>query len=380
MIIMALDHVRFYFHISAFTANPLDIENLSIPLYLTRWITHFCAPIFVFLSGTSIYLQSFRKTKKALGIFVIKRGLWLIFAEWTIVAFAWTFNPYFPSFQFTVIWAIGISMVLLGLLLLVNTSYKALLTIGLSIVIGHNALDFIEADPTFKANFWWDLLHSGYIQNYAITEHHAALLVYPFLPWTGLMLLGFCFGKLFENNVTSEIRVKKLRVLGIILLTFFVIVRWINGYGDPIKWEEQSTITQTFFSFINVHKYPPSLLFMSITIGVGVMSLSYLEKLKNTFTDILKTYGRTAFYYYIIHIYFIHLIVMILYFVNGHTMSEIWNYEKNVPFLFVIPEEGKNVLTVYIIWICVVIALYPLCKWYDNYKIRHKGKWWLSYL
>ena len=380
MVIIALDHVRDYFHITSNTADPLDVANFSIPLYFTRWVTHFCAPIFVFLSGTSIYLQSLRKTKRELGIFVIKRGLWLIFAEWTIIAFAWTFNPYFSIFPFQVIWAIGISMILLGLLLFINTPYKAILIIGTLIVLGHNALDFAEADKGFKANFWWDFFHSGSFKFYKIWGNQNALLVYPFIPWTGLMLLGYCFGKLFESNVTIVQRAKKLRVGGILLLLFFVVVRFINLYGDPVHWATQPTFIQTFLSFIKVNKYPPSLMFMSITIGCGMIALSYLENVKNKFTVVMRIYGRTAFFYYILHLYLIHLIAVAFYFIHGNTMSEVWNIGKNFPFLFVVPGQGENLVAVYIIWIVVVITLYPLCKWYDNYKTQHKEKWWLSYL
>ena len=380
MVIMALDHVRDYFHFSANTADPLDVAKADIPLYFTRWITHFCAPIFVFLSGTSIYLQSLRKTNKELGIFVIKRGLWLIVVEWTIVAFAWTFNPYFNFFPFQVIWAIGISMVLLGLLLRINAPYKVSLVIGTLIVAGHNLLDFIEADSGFQANFWWDLLHSASFSFYNISADRSAVLVYPFVPWTGLMMLGYCIGKLYEANVTLERRSKLLRLGGITLLAFFLIVRLTNLYGDPNDWSTQATFTQTFLSFIKVNKYPPSLMFMSITIGCGLIALSYLEKVKNKFTDIMKTYGRTAFFYYILHLYLIHLIAVAFYFLHGNTMDEVWNIGKNFPFLFVVPGEGENLLVVYLIWIAVVIALYPLCRWYDSYKTRNRDKWWLSYL
>jgi uncharacterized membrane protein len=380
MVIMALDHVRDYFHVTANTADPLDVVNLNTPLYFTRWVTHFCAPIFVFLSGTSIYLQSLRKTKKELGIFVIKRGLWLIFVEWTIVAFAWTFNPYFNIFPFQVIWAIGISMVLLGLLLLINTPYKPILIIGFLIVLGHNALDFLEADTGFKANFWWDILHSGSFKFYTISGNHSALLVYPFLPWTGLMILGYSLGKLFESNISAEERAKKLRIGGILLLLLFIAVRFTNLYGDPIDFVSQSTFIQSFLSFIKVNKYPPSLMFMCITIGIGMIALSYLENVKRKFTVVMRTYGRTAFFYYILHLYLIHLIAVAFYFIHGNTMSEVWNIGKNFPFLFVVPGQGESLIVVYIIWIAVVIALYPLCKWYDNYKVKHKENWWLSYL
>ncbi|MEJ7588825.1 MAG: heparan-alpha-glucosaminide N-acetyltransferase domain-containing protein, partial [Ferruginibacter sp.] len=159
MVIMALDHVRDAIHIGANTDDPLNLATTTPALYFTRWITHFCAPVFLFISGTSIYLQSLRKTKKELSVFVLKRGIWLIIAEWTIIAFAWTFNPFFNMIPFAVIWAIGISMVLLGFA--IRLPFKVVLVIGLLIVAGHNLLDIPESAPGFKAGFWWDLLHHG---------------------------------------------------------------------------------------------------------------------------------------------------------------------------------------------------------------------------
>jgi len=380
MVIMALDHVRDFFHISAQTGDPLDIEHYNVPLYFTRWVTHFCAPIFVFLSGTSIYLQSFRKTKKELGIFVIKRGLWLILAEWTLIAFAWTFNPYFETLPFQVIWAIGLSMVITGLLLILNTPYKLILALGILIVLGHNALDFIEDDPGFKAGLLWNLVHSGFFKPYPIWDNHYAIIIYPFLPWTGLMFLGYCFGKLYMPTNSSEFRIKWLRVSGLALLIFFVVVRFTNLYGDPFDWTSFPTFTQTFLSFIKVHKYPPSLLYLCVTIGIGLIALSFLEHTKNKFTAIMKTFGRTAFFYYILHLYFIHIFAVIYYFATGHCLKDVWKIGDNFPFLFVVPGQGENLSIVYLIWIGLIICLFPICKWYDRYKTEHKEKWWLGYI
>lgn len=380
MVIMALDHVRDFFHFSANTADPLAIDGYDLPLFFTRWITHFCAPIFVLLSGVSIYLQSQRKPLRELAIFSIKRGAWLVFAEWTIIGFAWTFNPYFSVFPFQVIWAIGISMILLGLLLLARTPYKAILALGLLIVLGHNALDPQEAAQGFAPGFWWDLFHTGVFRFHPIGESHSALLVYPFLPWTGLMFLGYGLGRLFEPRVTAAERTRKLRLAGVFLLLLFVVLRWADGYGDPARWTVQPTLVQTFLSFIKVTKYPPSLMFMSLTIGCGLLALSYLEHVHGRFARMMTTYGRTAFFYYIAHLYVIHLIAVAFFYLHGHTLSEVWNIGRNFPFLFVVPGEGEGLAMVYVIWAVVVLVHYPLCRWYDQYKTRHKEKWWLSYL
>jgi uncharacterized membrane protein len=380
MVIMALDHVRDYVHISANVDDPLNLATTTPALYATRWITHLCAPLFVFLSGVSIYLQGLKKSSQQLGSFLVKRGLWLIVAECVIISFAWTFNPFFNVIAFQVIWAIGISMVIIGLLLLVKVPYKLLLVLGLMIVFGHNALDFIEKAPGFKANFWWDLLHSGSFAFYPYAPNHFLIIAYPFLPWTGLMLLGYCAGIWFTTDYAAAKRKKILLQTGTALILFFVALRFANFYGDPKPWTTQKNSLYTFLSFMDVHKYPPSLLYHSITIGIGLLALAGIENIKNRFTNIMQVFGRTAFFYYILHLYLIHLVATIIFFANGHTMQDAFNLAQNMPFLFVAPGEGFNLPMTYLVWISVVVALYPLCNWYNNYKTKHKEKWWLSYL
>ncbi|MCY7310433.1 MAG: heparan-alpha-glucosaminide N-acetyltransferase domain-containing protein [Chitinophagaceae bacterium] len=380
MVIMALDHTRDYFHIGANLDDPLNLATTTPALYFTRWITHFCAPIFVFLSGTSIYLQSLRKTKKELGIFLLKRGLWLIIAEWTIVAFAWTFNPFFNVIPFQVIWAIGISMVILGLIVLMKLNYKIIFILGVVLVAGHNLLDIPEAAPGFTANFWWDIFHHGFFTQYEFAPRHYAILVYPFPAWTGVMLLGYCAGVLFTQKYSSERRKKILTRIGLGLILFFVALRFSNLYGDPRDWSTQKNSLYTFLSFMKVNKYPPSLLYLCITIGPALLLLAFMEKIKNRFTGWMVVYGRTAFFYYIIHLYLIHLVAAVCFFARGHSMADAMNSANIYPFLFVAPGEGYGLLIVYLVWAAVIISLYPLCKWYDKYKTNHKEKWWLSYL
>ena len=380
MVIMALDHVRDYFHIGANTDDPLNLATTSPALFFTRWITHFCAPIFIFLSGTSAYLQGLRKSKKELGIFLIKRGIWLIVAEWTIIALAWTFNPFFNIIPFQVIWAIGISMVLLGVVLLIRLPYYLIMAIGLLLVFGLNLLDIPEQEPGFKAGIWWDLFHHGVFVPYEFAPNHFAMLVYPFPAWTGVMMLGYCAGTIFAPKFTGQQRQKTLTWMGFGLILLFVTLRFSNLYGDPVKWEEQKSGLYTFFSFIKANKYPPSLLYLLMTIGPAMLLLAFFENIKNRFTNIMLIYGRTAFFYYIIHIYLIHLIAAICFFARGHSFEDAANVGQKYPFLFVVPGEGYGLDIVYFVWLAVVIALYPLCKWYDRYKSSHREKWWLSYL
>lgn len=379
MVLMALDHTRDFFHISANIDNPLNLSTTTTFLFFTRYITHFCAPIFVFLSGTSIYLQSLRKTKKQLSIFLITRGFWLIFAEFFIISLAWTFDPFYHVFILQVIWAIGICMLIMGILIFLP--YKAILAIGLIIVLGHNLLDFPEAASDFKHNFWVDLIHSSNNGLYSYVPNHFIVIVYPFLSWLGLMMLGYCMGKIYAPNFSQTVRIKYLKITGLTLLILFVVLRFSNFYGDPHQWTIQKNNWFTFLSFLDVHKYPPSLLYMSITIGVALSLLAFIEKIKNSFTNFMMVFGRTAFFYYILHLYFLHLFVMILFFMERtHTLSEAINSMQKLPSLFNFPGEGYSLWVVYIIWIGLILTLYPLCKWYNRYKTNHKEKWWLSYL
>lgn len=379
MVIMALDHVRDYVHISANINDPLDLTTTTPVLFLTRWITHFCAPVFVFLSGTSVYLQSLRKSKKDLSSFLIKRGLWLIFAEFFIISLAWTFNPFYNAIPMQVIWAIGISMVILGLV--IQLPYKVVLILGLLIVGLHNLLDIPEAAPGFKAGLIWDLLHHGNFAVYEFAKGHFALIVYPFLPWTGLMMLGYCFGIYFTPVYSALQRSSIIAKTGIVLILLFIVLRFINIYGDPHGWSKEKNILLTFFSFIKTTKYPPSLLYLLMTIGPALILLSLMEHIKNKFTNIMLVFGRTAFFYYILHLYLVHLIATIFFFARGnHTLDEAVKSMQNMPFMFVIPGEGFGLMIVYLVWMAVVIILYPVCKSYDRYKTNHKEKWWLSYL
>jgi uncharacterized membrane protein len=378
MVIMALDHTRDYFHIAANLDNPLNLATTTPALYFTRWITHFCAPIFVFLSGTSIYLQSLRKTKKELSAFLIKRGLWLIVVELVLISFAWSFNPQYNFVFLQVIWAIGISMVILGLF--IWFPFKFILLLGLLIVFGHNLLDIPESAPGFQGGFWWDLFHSARFSVHPYAQNHVALIAYPFLPWTGLMMLGYCVGTWFSATFLVEQRGKILIWSGLGLIVFFVAVRLTNMYGDPVDWSLQKNGFFTFLSFVNVNKYPPSLLYLCITIGPALLFLAFIENIRNRFTNIMRTYGRVAFFYYLLHIYLVHFLSATAFLVRGHSFQDASNTGSFFPFYFLAPGEGYSLPIVYVVWLAVVIALYPLCKWYDKYKTRHKEKWWLSYL
>jgi uncharacterized membrane protein len=385
MIIMALDHVRDFFFKAvvegggaSMATDPTNLETTTPALFFTRWITHFCAPVFVFLAGTSAFLITQKKTKKEVSSFLIKRGVWLILIELVIIAFGWTFNPLYNVLILQVIWAIGISMVFLGLL--VHLPYKAIFLIGAVIVFGHNLLDYPAISNGVKGGFLSDLLYFSNFSIYNIDNSHFIFIVYSFVPWTGVMFLGYCFGKLFSPGVDGLRRRKTLLQLGIGLILLFIALRLINIYGDPVPWSPQPRGRLfTFLSFINLNKYPPSLDFLSLTIGAGMLALLWLEKVQNKLTGIINVYGRVPLFYYILHFYLIHILVVIVFFISGYSTSQI--ITPNNPFLFRPPDFGFNLWGVYAVWIFVVVALYPLCKKYDRYKTTHvREKWWLSYI
>lgn len=375
MIIMALDHTREFFHSAALNSNPLDLNTTTPVLFFTRWITHICAPVFVFLSGTSAYLQSARKSKKELSLFLITRGIWLIVAEVTIVNLIFSFDISYSAIALEVIWAIGISMVILGLVIWLP--FEIILAIGLLIVLGHNALDFYEKEQTSPFSAGYNLMHR--VGFHSLSDNHQLLILYPFLPWSGLMMLGYCLGKVLRNDNVAY-RKKFLVITGISVIGLFIILRFINVYGDPFPWSQQGSAFYTFLSFINTSKYPPSLFFIAMTIGPALLLMAWWDTIQNGFTRIVSVYGRVPFFYFLTHFFIIHLFSAVAYFIRGHTFAEDAT-DVSTPFIKFIKEgEGVQLRYVYLIWLAIVVILYPLCKWYDNYKTRHKEKKWLSYL
>lgn len=375
MIIMALDHVRDFFHVGAFQADPLDPATTTPWLYFTRWVTHLCAPTFVFLAGTSSYLVGLRKTKGALSSFLIKRGLWLILIEVLVITLALTFNPLYNLLVLQVIWAIGISMVILGLL--VRLPWTVILMIGLVIVGGHNLLDYPEAARNRQLGFWWDLVHGARFSFYPYATNRVVAIIYPFLPWTGLMLLGYCAGRLFAPGFDPARRRKWLLLMALGLISLFLVLRLVNSYGDPVPWTKQDTFLKTWYAFFNVNKYPPSLMYTSITIGIAMIGLVLLENVTNRVTEFAQVFGRVPFFYYVIHFFLIHTLTVIAFYLSGYGANDI--VSRQTPFLFRPVAFGFPLWVVYLVWIAIIGLLYPLCKRYNYYKSTHRH-WWLSYL
>lgn len=371
MVIMALDHVRDFFHYSAFIFDPSDPAQSTYPIFFTRFITHFCAPAFSFLAGTSAFMVGKRKTKTELSKFLLKRGLWLIFIEMTIVNFAWYFDIYFRSPEFLVIWCLGISMVVLAGL--IRLTLKTILIFSCLLIFGHNLLDSIY----FDGNFLWAILHEQSV--FKISESYTFYLDYPILPWVGVMALGYYFGSFYNKSFDPAKRKKVFNIIGISAIVIFLVLRWSNIYGEPIPFKHFGTVQKDLMSFLQVSKYPPSLLFLLVTLGGTFLFLANAEKLKGRIVDFFCVFGRVPFFYYILHLYLIHFVALLLAQMTGFGWEAMilrdWMTEVSA-----LKGFGFNLFIVYLIWIGVVLLLYPLCKIFDTYKQAHKEKWWLSYL
>jgi uncharacterized membrane protein len=370
MIIMALDHTRDFFHNTAMTADPLDVDTTTPWLFFTRWITHYCAPTFVFLSGMSAYLSSQRKTPAEASAFLLKRGLWLIIAELVIVTLGLTFNPLYNVFILQVIWAIGLSMVILGLLM--RTSFKVILVTGLILFFGHNILDYFNLPGNL-----WKLFFTSFGTVIPIGGNRFIFAFYAVLPWTSAMLLGYCAGYYFKNNIPAETRRRFLLMTGSAAILLFFVLRAINRYGNPTPWEAQKNGFDTLLEFIDVSKYPPSLDFHCMTLGPALLALAALEKVKGRWQEIVKVYGSVPFFYYVLHFYLLHFLLVAAFFLSGYTTKDI--VDPNIPFLFRPADFGYPLAVVYLLWIAVVAVLYKPCKWFWQYRKTH-SQWWLKYI
>lgn len=375
MIVMALDHVRDYFHADAFLYDPTDMSKTSVVLFFTRWVTHFCAPVFIFLAGTSAYLIGLRKSKQELSLFLLKRGVWLIFLELTIVNFAWFFNIQFSLITLFVIWALGVGMIVLAGC--IHLPLKLTLALGALMIIGHNALDNFHVDGDGPLSILWSVIHQ--FQGFSLSDSYFLFVGYPLIPWIAVMMLGYCFGTFYQASYSQEERRKILLYLGSSLVALFILIRLVNGYGDPNPWSSQSNPVFTVLSFLNVTKYPPSLLYVLMTLGPAILFLAISEKYYGSLSAKIKILGRVPMFYYLLHLYLIHLLAMTAALLTGYDASDmIFNtWVTNSPNLV---GYGFSLWVVYVVWIGVVLILYPLCKWYDTYKATQRSKWWLSYI
>ncbi|MEK6152761.1 heparan-alpha-glucosaminide N-acetyltransferase domain-containing protein [Flavobacteriaceae bacterium 3-367] len=373
MVIMALDHVRDYFHYDAYFFDPTDLTKTNGALFWTRFVTHFCAPVFVFLAGTSAFFVGQRRDKKSLSGWLFKRGLWLVIAEFTIIKLAWMFKLDYSGVVLQVIWVLGISMIFLAAF--IHLPKKFMIALSVIVILGHNFLDaFAPANPL--ASGLWTFIH---VFNLVDLGFMQVFVGYPLIPWIFVMSLGYYFGAWYRPTVSAADRFKKLWQLGLGITALFFVLRFLNLYGDPYFWSPQESMGFTIMSFFNVTKYPPSLMYLLITLGPSILFLAFAEKWQGTLMDKLVTIGRVPMFFYIVHLYVIHAVAVVAAIATGFDFSDmiidLW--------ITLQPElqgYGFGLWTVYLLWVLIVLALYPLCSWYDTYKSSHREKWWLSYL
>ena len=359
MILMALDHTRDFFGMPG--ANPTD--PASTGLFLTRWVTHFCAPVFFLLTGTSAYLSRQRWPGRGLTRYLVTRGAWLIVLELTVVrTLSYQFNIDYQVTMLLVLWALGWSMIVLGFL--VKLPVRVILVIGTVMIAGHNLLDGIRS-----ANPIWSILHSP---GFVLQGDHTVFAAYPLIPWLGVTAVGYALGALFEWP--AERRRRVLLQIGVACIALFLVLRAPNVYGNPAPWTTQPTAVATGLSFINTNKYPPSLLYLLMTLGPALLFLRAIDARVPTSLRFTIVYGRVPMFYYIVHFALVHLsAVFVSFALNG---SAHWMFESpsldRYPFTAP-PGWGFPLPVVYLVWLSVVVALYPLCRWYASLRARRGG-------
>jgi len=358
MIVMALDHIRDY--TSYYHFSPEDLSQTTIPLFITRWVTHFCAPVFMFVAGVGTGLGQINgKSKKQLSHFLWTRGLWLVFLEFTVIKLGWEFNFMDTSFSLIVIWALGICMIVLAALIYIPK--KWLLIGGLVMVFGHNLLDTIQVESLGYFSFLWKILH---VDSSFEVGPFLIRTKYPLIPWIGVMTLGYVFAGFY--GMEAKQRQQKMVWLGLAVTMSFFVIRGINSYGDMEPWSQQSTLGMTIVSFLNVTKYPPSLSYLLMTLGPSIILLVVFERIGGWLSKFLIVFGRVPMFYYVLHIYLIHLFALMLGAYQGFSLSQI-----AVKFTLLPENYGFGLVVTYSVWVLVIAMLYPLCKWYIKFK---KGK------
>ena len=367
MILMALDHTRDFFGIPG--QNPVDLTSASAALFFTRWVTHFCAPVFFLLTGTGAYLQLRRKSRGQLSRFLLTRGIWLIFLEIVVLrCFAYQFNFDYRVTMLLVIWALGWAMIVLSVL--VRLPASVVTAFGAIMIVGHNLFDSVKS-----ASPLWSILHSpGFVLN---TPDHIVFVAYPLIPWIGVTAVGYGLGQVYAWD--GNRRRSFLLRLGLALSAAFIVIRAINIYGDPARWTAQKSALFTVLSFLNTTKYPPSLLFLLMTLGPALIFLSAVDARTPRALRPALTIGKVPLFYYVLHFALIHLLAVAICFArygSAHWMFEspdLGHYPFTPP-----PGWGFSLPVVYLVWAVVVATMYPLCRWYARVK-QTRNSPWLSY-
>jgi uncharacterized membrane protein len=366
MVLMALDHARDFFF--GFNPEPTDLATTNVVLFVTRWVTHFCAPVFVFLAGTSAYLYGRRHGRDQVTSYLLSRGVWLIILELTIVRLGWIPELGYHFSVLQVIWAIGWSMIVLAALS--RLPLVAVIVVGALVVAGHNVLDRLDHGDLGAWQPLWLVLHKrGVLEPFA---NRQVFVMYPLLAWFGVILLGYAFGAVYERP-TDERRRLTFRI-GLGVTAAFVVLRALNVYGDPSPWAPQPRgAVFTFLSFFNCTKYPPSLLYLLMTLGPAILCLHAIERIEAArWLAPFAVFGRVPLLFYVTHLYLLH-----------YTAAPI-SFLRFGPSAFEPPpgHGGSAELPLYVAyaaWLCALLLLYPLCRWFSQLKARRRD-WWLSYL
>lgn len=374
MIIMALDHTREFFHSGAMSFSPEDLTRTTTVLFFTRWITHICAPVFMFTAGLGAYFWLQRgRTVRELSVFLWKRGIWLVVLELTVLRLAMDFSLTKGFVLLTILWALGWSMVALGFL--VHVPIRALAIFSIAVIALHNLADPIAADRFGGAGWLWNILHQpGLFPVDGVT----VLAAYPLVPWFAVMAAGFCFGSV--ATLDAERRRRWMIRIGLGLTIAFFVIRGINAYGDPSPWSRQFP-GMTVLSFLRCTKYPPSLDFLLMTLGPAILLLAWFDRFTFKSTNPLIVFGRVPLFYFLVHLFVIHGLDIPFALVRyGHAAFVL----NPLPGVSASPSPypanyGYDLWVVYLVWIAVVLLLYPLCLWFSRVKARRKD-WWLSYL
>ena len=356
MALMALDHTRDFFGTGDF--NPRDVMEPA--LFLTRWVTHFCAPTFIFLAGLSAFLYGRGRSAGELSRFLLIRGLWLILLDLTLIKFGWRFDVDLYRLTAGVIFVIGASMVALAALIWLPR--WAIAAVALIMLVGHNLLDGIKAEEFGGASWAWHVLHEpGLVP---LGDGANLYVLYPLIPWIGVMAAGYLLGPVMQ--LEGEARQRLLFRLGAAITLGFIVLRATNLYGDPAPWTVQETWLSTLLSFLNCEKYPPSLLYLMMTLGPALMLLACFEHARGALARLLATFGQVPFFYYVVHIYLIHGLAVATGLAMTGTLTRT-------------PSIGLSLAGIYFVWLLVLVLLYPICRWFAELKKSGRGGWW-SYL
>ncbi|MBC7843496.1 MAG: hypothetical protein H7099_14335 [Gemmatimonadaceae bacterium] len=378
MIIMALDHVRDFIHRAAMTSQPTDLAVTTPTLFFTRWITHFCAPVFMFTAGMGAYLWWQKGHSKAeLSRYLLSRGLWLMLLEVTVMrlAYNFTFSMEYPLLLL-VLWVLGACMVSLALLAWVPLRVLTVLSVAVALL--HNTFDGIPAQSFGAAAWMWNLVHQPGL---FFVGQMLVVVGYPLVPWVAVMALGFCAGRLMQSE--PAVRQRMLLTIGAALTCGFVLLRAANVYGDPVRWTTQPSAMFTLLSFLNTSKYPPSLSYLLMTLGPALMVLAFLDRRRFTSDSPLVVFGRVPLFYFAAHFFLAHLMTVVLARVRYGAASGAFRFTP-IPSMGgsrdLFPADfGYELWVVYVVWIGIVLALYPACRWFANIKAT-RSAWWLGYL